>query len=166
MSNRYEYRFGGNNNSPLSGIVGILVGVLFFIGLFYFLQFLFRLLWILLPVILIITAIIDYKVILGYGKWIVRLFQRNWVTGAIAGFLSIVGAPVVTLFLLGKALFQKRIKEAQSAHEERVQGEYVEFEEVDTETLDLPQLEPQKKQPQQPQQRPSTDDSYEQLFED
>jgi len=161
MSNRYEYRFGGNNNSPFSGIVGILVGVLFILGLFYFLKFLFNLLWILLPVLLIITAVIDYKVFLSYGKWIVRLFQRNWIAGAVAGFLSVVGAPVVTLFLLGKALFQKKVKEAKAAQEEQVQGEYVEFEEVDSEPLELPQLEPKK------QQRPSTtDDSYEQLFDD
>lgn len=163
MSNRYEYRFGGNNNSPFSGIVGIVVGVLFILGLFYFLKFLFNLLWILLPVLLIVTAVIDYKVFLSYGKWIVRLFQRNWVAGAVAGFLSVAGAPVVTLFLLGKALFQKKVKEAKTAHEEQVQGEYVEFEEMESETLELPQLEPKKQQ----QQQPSTDeDDYEQLFED
>jgi hypothetical protein len=161
MSNRYEYRFSGNNNSPFSGIVGILVGVLFILGLFYFLKFLFNLLWILLPVLLIVTAVIDYKVFISYGKWIIRLFQRNWIAGLIAGFLSVAGAPVVTLFLLGKALFQKKVKEARAAQEEQTQGEYVEFEEVDSETLDLPQLEP-KKQTRQP----STNDDYEQLFED
>lgn len=161
MSNRYEYRFSGNNNSPFSGILGILVGVLFILGLFYFLKFLFNLLWILLPVLLIVTAVIDYKVFISYGKWIIRLFQRNWIAGLIAGFLSVAGAPVVTLFLLGKALFQKKIKEARAAQEEQTQGEYVEFEEVDSETLDLPQLEP-KKQTRQT----STDDDYEQLFED
>ena len=110
MSIQQEYQFGGNNKSPFSGLVGIVVAILFFVALFYVMKIVFNLLWLLLPVMLIATAIIDYKVILGYLGWLGRMFRSNWVAGLAISVLTIIGAPVVGLYLLGKALLKRKIK--------------------------------------------------------
>jgi hypothetical protein len=142
MTIRSSEQFGGNNRSPLGAVVGILVGILFLIALFSFVQFLFNLLWYVLPVIVIATAIIDYKVILNYFGWVGKLFKRNIIYGLLIAVLTIVAAPVVGLFLLGKALLRKKVKEVTEEVERQKQGEFVEYEEIDSETLELPPLEP------------------------
>lgn len=139
MNSQRQYRF--SSDSPLGGFVGILVAVLLFLGLISLMGFIFRILWFLLPVIIIATAIIDVKVIVGYFNWVVGLFRRNWVMGLAATLLTVVGAPVVGLILLTRALFRRRVKEAQAEYERRTQGELVDYEEIDSETLDLPDME-------------------------
>jgi hypothetical protein len=160
MTTQRSYQFGGNNKSPFQGIVGIVVGILFLFALFYFVQFLFKILWFLLPVIVIATAIIDYKVILNYFGWIGKLFKSNALAGLAMSALTIIGAPVVALFLLGKALLRKKIKDVQTEAEVRQNGEFVEYEELDSETMDLPPLEP----PLRADPPPKKDTGYEDLF--
>ncbi|PSR10387.1 MAG: hypothetical protein DA408_17640 [Bacteroidetes bacterium] len=160
MSIQQEYRFGSNNNSnsPFSGLVGVLVAVLFFVGLFYFMQFLFKILWLVMPVVVIATAIIDHKVILGYFGWLGRMFRSNWVAGLAVTALTMIGAPVVAVFLLGKALLKKKIKTVQDDAERQEQGEFVEYEEIDSEFLNLPPLEPRKPTP------PKENNGYDDMF--
>lgn len=159
MSTQRTYQFGGNGNSPFSGIVGIVIAVLFFLGMFYFVQFLFRILWFLLPVMVIATAIIDHKVILNYFSWVGRLFSGNWIAGLAVGALTIIGAPVVALFLLGRALLGRKINQVKGDIERREQGEFAEYEEIDSETLDLPEIEQPNPQPQK------RDSGYDQMFD-
>ena len=141
MAIRGSYQFGGNNRSPFGGIVGILVGILFLFALFSFVQFLFKLLWYALPVIVIATAVIDHKVILGYFGWVGKLFKRNFLYGLLVAVLTVVAAPVVALFLLGKALLRKKVKDVKDEMERQRQGEFVEYEELDSGSLELPELE-------------------------
>lgn len=163
MTTQRSYQFGGNNNSPFSGIVGIVIGILFFIAMFWFVQIVFRLLWFLLPVIVIATAVIDHKVILDYFGWIGKLFRRNLIAGAAMAALTLIGAPVVGVFLLGRALFRKKIKNVQEEVERQRQSEFVEYEELESETLELPPIEP--KPQQRPQSPPKTEGSdYDDLF--
>lgn len=161
MTTQRSYQFGGNNNkSPFQGIVGIVVGILFFFALFYFVQILFKILWFLLPVIVIATAVIDYKVILGYFGWIGKLFKNNALAGVAMSALTIIGAPVVALVLLGRALLRKKIKDVQTEVEQRQNGEFVEYEELDSETMDLPPLDP----PLRADPPPKKDTGYEDMF--
>ncbi|RMF04586.1 MAG: hypothetical protein D6772_00390 [Bacteroidetes bacterium] len=157
MTTRGDFSFSNNNQGPFSGLMGIVIAVLFFIGLFWFMQFLFKLLWMLLPVMIVVTAIIDYKVILSYFGWMGRLFSSNWVAGAAMGALTIFGAPIVALFLMGKALLGRKIKNVQAEVERQREAEFTEYEEVDSEILDLPRIE----RPE-PQHRKGED--YEDLF--
>lgn len=152
------------NRSPFSGLVGIVVAIAFFVALFWFVQFLFKLLWWLLPVMVIATAVIDHKVILNFFGWIGSLFKRNPLYGLLAGVLTIVGAPVVALFLLGRALIGKKINDLKQAVEEKQQGEFVEYEEVSSETLELPQLE-ERPQPEPQSSVNKKENGYEDLFE-
>jgi hypothetical protein len=160
MNTQGGFSFGGNNQSPFSGLIGIIIAVLFFIGLFWFVQFLFRILWFLLPVMVIATVIIDHKVILNYFGWIGRLFRNNWIAGAAVGALTIIGAPVVALFLLGRALLGRKIKNVEAEMQRANEPEFTEYEEIDSETLDLPELEEPEPQP-----RRSKGENYEDLFE-
>ncbi len=156
----YQFRTGGS--SPLGGIGSLLVAVLFLVGMFYFMKFLFTLLFWLLPVTLIATAIIDHKVILNYIGWVGGTFRRNALRGLLVAALSIVGAPVVSVFLLGRAWLGKQFKtfaqEAQKAQAETTED--VEYEEVESETMELPTLE----KPKAPAAEPTKGNSYEEFF--
>lgn len=159
MQTQGSYQFGGGSNNPLKGLVGIAAAIFFFIALFWFMKFLFNILWFLLPVMLIATAIIDYKVILDYLSWLGRLFKSNMLSGILVGALTLIGAPVVALFLLGKALLKKKVKTMTEEVERRQEGEYVNYEEVESEILELPQIEMPKKEP-----KSSNNNNYEDLF--
>ena len=141
MQTQGSYQFGGSSNNPLKGLMGIAVAIFFFIALFWFMQFLFNLLWMALPVIIIATVIIDYKVILNYFSWVGRLFRSNWLAGLLVGVLTMVGAPIVASFLLGKALLKKKVNKIHDEIKRREEDEFVNYEEIESETLELPQIE-------------------------
>lgn len=158
MQTQGSYQFGGGSNSPFKGLVGVAVAIFFFIALFWFMQFLFKLLWLVFPVILIATAIVDYKVILNYFSWVGRLFRSNWLGGLLVGGLTVVGAPMVALFLLGKALLKKKVNNIHDEVKRREEGEFVNYEEVESDTLELPQIE-------MPKQKEGRGNGYDEMFQ-
>ena len=123
--------------SPLGTFGSIAVALLFFYLLFKLLAFVFQLMWWAAPLILIASLVIDHKVFLGYLKMVGNLFQRNWIYGLAAGIASVVLFPLLSLYLLGMALFKKKVKERQVAMDERVNGKWTDYEEVSTEPMDL-----------------------------
>ncbi len=139
MQYRKEINF--NNNNPFSSIIGIVLGILLLLGLFFIARFIFTILYYLSPLFLIAALVIDYKVVLGYGKWVVGLVKRNALLGAGAILLSVLGFPLLTVFLLGKALLKRQMKQAQREAEEQQVGDYIEYEELDSDSLDLPQID-------------------------
>ena len=112
------------------------------------------------------TALIDYRVILNYGKMLINMIQRNPLMGLIATGLTVFFYPLVALFLFGKAMLLRKVGQLKQQFEDRQQGEFVEYEEVqDTypekpEIIELPPL----KEKNQPKQTPRND--YEDLFEE
>ena len=87
--------------------------------------------------------------------------------------MTFFGFPVVSGFLLSKALLKKKVKEITNQYEERTQGEFVEYEEVDEEPpvrIEIPEKldinVPPKQKPiiEVRQQKKDTGD-YEQLFD-
>ena len=139
QNNFYRFNIPGNNNrNPLWSI---LIGVFFLVALFFIARFIFRILYFLSPLFLIAALVIDYKVVLNFGKWLINLVKQNAVLGIGAIVLSVFGFPLVSVYLAGRALFNKRIKEAEQAYETRTKGEIVDFEELDSEPLQLRELE-------------------------
>ena len=141
MDQRNFSRFnipGNNNQNPLWSI---LIGVFFLVALFFVARFIFRILYFLSPLFLIAALVIDYKVVVNYGKWLVNLVKQHAVFGIGAIIMTIFGFPLVSVYLAGRALFNKRIKQAEQAYETRTQGEVVDFEELDSEPLQLRELE-------------------------
>ncbi len=154
-----EYRFD-NNKNPFNSIVGIVVMVLALLALFFVARFIIRILYFIAPLILIAAAIIDYKVIVGYVKWLISLTRRNTLVGIGAIALSALFYPFVGIFLLGKALLKRRIKQAEQMQQHTREGEYIEFEDLSDETLELPRME--KRDPERKEKR---EDRYDQFFE-
>ena len=121
-------------------------------------RFIFNILYYLSPILLIATLIVDYKVVLGYVQWLIGLVKQSPLMGIGAIVLSALGFPVLTAFLLGKALFKKRIKQAQAEVRRTREGEFVEYEELEEEIqqdepIKLPEAEElqprQKRDPNQ-----------------
>ncbi len=159
MSNQNRFQFQTSGN-PLGSIGSVIFLVLFFVGLFFLARGIFWILSWLAPIFIIATLIIDYKVITDYLKWIGNSFKRNPIFGIGMVLLTIFGFPVVSGFLMGKALLKRKIKKVQEDVEVREKGEFVEFEEMQSdlnETLELPDLEPEKPKPQSNQ--------YDDMFE-
>jgi preprotein translocase subunit SecF len=159
MQERKFYGFnipGGrqNNSNPL---MSILIAVLVLVALFILARFIFRILYILSPLFIIAAAIIDHRVIVNYAKWIGKLFKNNLPMGIVASILTVIGFPLVSVYLAGSAYFSKRLKEAKKEHERQTEGEVVDFEELDSEPLELRELDTEEEQK-------NNNNEYEELF--
>lgn len=154
------------DRNPLGGIGGFIVGLIFLYVLFKLAGWFFALLWWAAPIIFIASLIIDHKVFLGYAGSIKRLFQRNWIMGLVAGVLSLVLYPLVSTYLLGMALFKKKMKEKVAEADIRQNGEWADFEEVSTEPMDLDiDYEELPPAPEPLARGAKKDTSYDELFE-
>ncbi|MFM8362788.1 MAG: hypothetical protein ACKOA4_08820 [Haliscomenobacter sp.] len=120
------------NSSGGGSFVGTLIALAFFVGLLAFLFFMarlaFRLLYFLGPILLIAAVIADHKVFLDYVNWLRRLFRKNFLQGALALVLSVVGYPIVSAFLLLRAFGRKK----SAAYNRPSAGELTEFEELES----------------------------------
>ena len=87
--------------NPLFLLLGVAV---FFVALFYIAKGIFTLLSWAFPVFLVGALILDYKVVLGYVKWLFSSLRRNPVFGIVAIVLSVIGIPFVSVFLFLRAL--------------------------------------------------------------
>ncbi|MEM9922104.1 MAG: hypothetical protein AAF990_28630 [Bacteroidota bacterium] len=130
--------------NPFNSITSILFLVLVLVGLYFIAKGVFTILSWLAPVLLILALVLNYRVVLNYGKWLINLLQKNILMGLGAILLTVVGFPVIAGFLAVKAYLYRKVDQFQSQAEQKVAGEYVDFEEVDEipETpLELPPLE-------------------------
>lgn len=164
-----EYQFnnnkgGGRNVSPL---VGVLFFVAILVGFYYLTSLIWTILKFLTPVMLIATAIIDYKVIVNYGKWIWKLGQKNLIAGVGAGVLSVIGIPVVSAILLSRALTGRKIKQMKDQYEKQQKPEFTEFEDLsenkkadEAHEMRILELE------ESPRKKQKDPNQYENLFED
>ncbi len=143
-----------------NGIFGFIFLVLLLVGLFFIAKGIFTILAYAAPVLLIGALIINYKTVINYFKFILSLFKRSALTGIIAILLSIIGFPVLSGVLFGKAILDRKVRRLREAHQAREEGEFVNHEEVvrrmPDEELELPSFE-------KPQ-IPKKDNRYEDLF--
>lgn len=154
---RFEYK-----GSLIGAVLGLVFTVIFLIGMFYIAQFVMRLLWYATPLILIALLIIDYRVPLNYLKWLGKITQRSTLGGVALILLSLVGLPLVSLFLLGKALLRRRVKQMENEVREQREGRLIDYEELESEPLDLDRLKEAEQARRKP---PKENGSYDQFFE-
>lgn len=157
---RYRKEFNLNNNNPFSSITGVILIVLFLVALYFIARAIFTILYYLSPIMFIAALIVDHRVVLGYGKWLISLFRENPLLGIGAIVLSVLGFPILSAFLLGKALFKKQLRKAQEEARQGPEGEYIEYEELDDEPLELPRFEKTEKKQER------KDNRYDELFEE
>lgn len=169
---QYQYRFGG----PLNLIIALLGLAL----VFYLFSMLMRLAWTLalwmMPVLLIATFVMNRGIIINYLRGIGKLYKRNKTMGLVAGGLSVIGSPLVTLFLFGQAMLMRRVKQSQDKQQQAKNskfGEYIEYEELDSSFNNLLRENPRRKEPkprieirETPKEQPKKDDNpYDSLWE-
>ncbi|MEM6722558.1 MAG: hypothetical protein AAF598_00895 [Bacteroidota bacterium] len=169
MATRMEYQFNNNNKGGrnVSPVVGLVFFIAILIGFYYVTSLIWTVLKFLTPVMLIATAIIDYKVIVNYGKWIWKLGQKNLIAGVGAGLLSVIGIPVVSAILLSRALTGRKIKKMREQYEKQENPDFTDFEDLsenkkadeEHEMRILELEEPTRKKQKDPNQ-------YDNLFED
>lgn len=152
--------------SPVGTVVSIVIALVFFYVLFELARFVLSLIWYAAPLIFIASLVIDYKVFVGFLGQLKRLFQRNWILGLAAGVASVVLFPLVALYLLGVALFKKKMSEKRQQMDEQVNGKWAEYEEVTPEPMDLDIPYEELPPPPEPQsRRTKSDTSYDELFD-
>ena len=157
MTSYKEFRFGGRNSNPFGAFGSIIILILFFIALYFIAKGIFTVLSYLAPILLIITLIIDYTVVLDFGKFILRLFKNNILIGILAVLLTIVGFPIVAGFLFFRSLIRRNLKSTGSFKEtpKEIYTDYEEIEDEEEDFLSLPEIKKEKQK---------KDNDYEQFF--
>ncbi len=151
--------------NPFNSITTIIMLVLFFAALIFLIKGIFQIMAFVAPALLIGALIVDYKVVVSYGKMLFNLLKSNILMGIGAVFLTVVAFPVVAAFLLGKALFKKKVNQIRQDMETKTQGEYAEFEEMESEIKRV-ELPPVPKRQKEKQKLKETRNDYENLFDD
>jgi len=141
MSTRQEFNIGGKNGSTGS-IGGIILLILGFVVLFFVAKGIFTILSWVAPVLLILTLIIDYTVITGFGKFIINLFKNNILTGILAVLLTVIGFPIVAGFLFFKSILKRKIgKIIDDQAPKEIYADYEVVEEEEEDFLELPKID-------------------------
>ena len=140
-------RVNNKKSDPINTIISLIMLVVVFMLIFFVARGVFRLLTWMAPFLFIATLILDYKVILSYGKYLLRTLERNVIWGIVMTVLTVIGFPLVIAFLFGKALLFRRVKTVEKDMEDEKMGEYIPYEEVDEdeEFLDLPEFKDKQK---------------------
>ncbi len=133
------------SNNPLNAVAGLLILVVVLVTLFMLARFVFQILAFLSPVLIIAALVLDYKTVTGFGKWLIDLVRRNALMGIAAIVLTVLGFPLVSAFLAGKALLSRNVRKAREEQEPQKPGEYIDFEELDDRPLELPELSKMKR---------------------
>lgn len=157
MTTQREFHIGGSNN-PLGGIGAIVILILFFVALYFIAKGLFTILSWIAPVLLILTLIIDYKVIIDFGKWIIKLFKKSILTGILAVLLTVIGFPIAAGILFFRAMVRRKLRSLGQDPDSGSNPKYTEFEEVAEEDEDFLELPTIEKPPQ------DVDSDYDDLF--
>lgn len=149
-------------NIKFNGIIGFIFLVISFVALFFLAKGIFTVLSWIAPVLIVGALIINYRTIINYFRFMLSLLQRNPLTGIVAVILSVIGFPILSGVLFGKAILDRKVKKLVEAHHAKEQDEYVDYEEVipqkKEQTLDLPPLEKEATAPK------AKDNRYEDLF--
>lgn len=136
MSTEKQFQFTRIN--PFVLLIGfvLIIGLLFWIA-----KGIFKLFAMAAPVFLLAALVINYKVVLGYGRWLIGTFKRNPWFGLAAGLFTFFGFPLVAVFLLVRAITSKGLHEAIQNRE----GSFDEYEEVSDDFLDISEVKERKK---------------------
>ena len=171
MANQQKQQ--GSSN-PLGNLTFIAMAIGALIVLYFLARIAFNLVYWISPFLFLATLVMDYKVVVDYGKWILGLFKMNPLYGLGASVVTFFVYPVVAFFLFGKALVKKKIGAMKEQLDKKVNGEYTEYEEVeedfvpDGESLikekDLVELPPIKPKVKQSQPKSNNSNEYEDLF--
>ena len=145
-----EFEFFSGRNRQ-NGWYGLILMVVVLIILFFLVTSLFKILYYLSPLLLVLTLIFDYKVVVKYGRMILRFFKKNWLYGLLLAILTVLAFPLVTGGLFVNALMNWRLRRAQKKFgmQEEENRKYSDYELIEEEGLDLEELQKVKRKRQE-----------------
>lgn len=144
--------------NPFNSLGSILTLVFVFVALYFIATSIFTLLSWAAPFLLVGALIVNHKVVLNYGKWLLNLIKENLMMGVGAILLTIFGFPIIAGFLFGKALLYSKVDKMRGEFEAKREGEYVEYEEIEEpKPLELPRMQKRERE---------RGNEYENLFDD
>lgn len=154
------------DRNPLGWIVSVILTVVVIYIVASVGIWLLKLLW-WVPLIMIgASLVIDRTVAVGFVKSIKSLFERRFAYGVAASVMSLIAYPLVGMYMLGMALFRKKLKERAVEVDEQVNGKWTEFEDVTEEPLDLDIPYEELPPAPEPQRRgPAKGNEYDDLFQ-
>ncbi len=121
----------------------ILVGILALVFIFWVAKGIFNLLNIIAPFLLIITLVLNYRVVVGYGKWLLDVLKRDFLMGILASLGTVIFFPIVSGYLFVKALLLRKVSSLKTPYSNHPGNEgftaYQEVEEADYEVLEIPE---------------------------
>ena len=82
------------------------------------------------PIMFIAALVINYKVVLSYGKLLVTLLQKNTIMGIIAVLLTFFAFPIVAALLLGLAVMNKKADSFMEQERQKKEGIPTDFREL------------------------------------
>ena len=129
MTGNRMFKLTKTNPLILLGMV-----VVFIIALYWIAKGLFKIFTFLTPVFFIGALLLNYKVVLGYGKWLITSVKKNPIFGIAAIILSILGSSFVAAFLFFRALSTRNGSLVGKS------GGFVEYETVEEDFLDLSEI--------------------------
>jgi len=135
--------------NPFNSITSILFLVLIFVALYWLATGIFKILSVAAPFMLIAALVINHNVVLNYGKWLWNLLLKKPLLGIGGILLTVFGFPIISGFLLGKALLYRKVKKMKQEYDKQQNGDFIEYEEVDEEPqirLELPDFQKPKKE--------------------
>ena len=140
--------------SSLNPLFSVLIFLAVVIGIFFAAQFIYKILLWASPVLLLLTFILDYRVPINFVKLLIAFTRQNLIAGIFFIVLSVIFFPVISLFLLFKAMFNMKVKKFTDQVKQENET-YVPYEEVEDEPLiTVPRKDTEKRY------------NYDKLFED
>lgn len=154
------------DRNPFSWIIGAVVTIVVLVIVAQAAIWLLKLLWWVPLIMIAASLVIDRSVAIGYVKGIKSLFERRTAYGVAAAVLSIIAYPLVGMYMLGMAMFRKKLKERAVEVDEQVNGKWTEFEDVTEEPLELDTTYEELPPAPEPVRRsPGKKNEYDDLFE-
>lgn len=91
------------------------------------------------PVLFLAAIVINYRVVIGYGKWLLASLKRNPIFGIAAILFSVLGFPLVSIFLLLRAIATRGVANPMD------DTQFSPYEEVEEDFLDISKIKEYEK---------------------
>jgi hypothetical protein len=111
-------------------IVGLVIMVALVWAAIFVFKGIFKILSFAAPIMFIAALIINYKVVLSYGKLLITLLQKNTIMGIIAILLTFFAFPIVSALLLGLAVMNKKADSFMEKERQMREGIPTDFKEL------------------------------------
>jgi hypothetical protein len=111
-------------------LIGLVIMVALVWAAIFVFTGIFKILSFAAPIMFIAALVINYKVVLSYGKLLVTLLQKNTIMGIIAVLLTFFAFPIVAALLLGLAVMNKKADSFMEQERQKKEGIPTDFREL------------------------------------